>query len=86
MFGTKYRPLDFDSVFGLDDIKDILKAIIKSDQYDPAYLFEGDYSSGKTTLGRLFSRSILCHNRKEDMSPCNECSSCLDFLAERNTS
>jgi DNA polymerase III subunit gamma/tau len=86
MFGTKYRPLDFDSVFGLDDIKDILKAIIKSDQYDPAYLFEGDYSSGKTTLGRLFSRSILCHNRKEDMSPCNECPSCLDFLAERNTS
>jgi DNA polymerase-3 subunit gamma/tau len=86
MFGTKYRPLDFDSVLGLENVKDILRAIIKSGQYDPAYLFEGDYSSGKTTLGRIFARSILCTNRKEDLSPCNECPSCKDFLSERNTS
>jgi DNA polymerase III subunit gamma/tau len=84
MFGTKYRPLDFESVLGLDNIKDILKAIIKSGVYDPAYLFIGDYSSGKTTLGRLLARSILCNNKKEDMSPCNECPSCRDFLSERN--
>ncbi len=86
MFGTKYRPLDFESVLGLEDIKDILKAIIKSGQYDPSYLFEGDFSSGKTTVGRLFARSILCSNRKEDMSPCNTCISCSDFLSERNMS
>jgi DNA polymerase III subunit gamma/tau len=86
MFGTKYRPLDFDSVLGLDNVKDILKAIIKSGSYDPAYLFEGDYSSGKTTLARLFARSILCNNKKDDMSPCNECPSCKDFLSERNPS
>jgi DNA polymerase III subunit gamma/tau len=86
MFGVKYRPLDFDSVLGLDNIKDVLKATIRSEEIDPAYLFVGDYSTGKTTLGRIFARSLLCTNRKEDMSPCNECESCKDFLSERNQS
>jgi DNA polymerase-3 subunit gamma/tau len=84
MFGTEYRPLNFDDVLGLDNIKDILRAILKSKDYDPAYLFVGEYSSGKTTLGRMLARSILCSNRKEDMSPCNECPSCKDFLEERS--
>lgn len=86
MFGTQFRPQDFSSVMGLENIKDILQAIIRSGSYDPAYLLEGDYSSGKTTLGRIFARSILCTDRKEDMSPCNECHSCKNFLAERHSS
>ena len=84
--GTKYRPITFDDVLGLDNIKDILKATLIKGQYEPAYLFIGEYSSGKTTLGRIFARSILCSNRKEDGSPCNECQSCKDFLAERSSS
>jgi DNA polymerase III subunit gamma/tau len=84
--GTKYRPITFDDVLGLDNIKDILKATLKKGQYEPAYLFIGEYSSGKTTLGRIFARSILCSNRKEDGSPCNECQSCRDFLEERSSS
>ena len=86
MFKTKYRPLDFESVLGLDNIKDILRATIKSGNVDIAYLFEGEFSTGKTTLGRIFARSLLCTDRKEDESPCNECDSCKDFLSERNTS
>lgn len=84
MFGTKFRPLDFESVYGLDNIKEILRAYVRTGEYDPAYLFEGEFSSGKTTLARIFARSILCENRKESMSPCNECFSCREFLLERN--
>lgn len=84
MFGTKFRPLDFKSVYGLENIKEILCAYVRTGEYDSAYLFEGEYSSGKTTLARLFARSILCQNRREDMSPCNECFSCKEFLQERN--
>lgn len=85
MFGTKFRPLDFESVLGLDNVKDILRAYVRTQEFDPAYLFIGEYSSGKTTLGRIFSRAILCENRKEDMSPCNQCFSCREFLSERNS-
>lgn len=84
MSGTKYRPLDFSNVLGLDSIKLILQRIIHRQEFDPAYLFSGDFSTGKTTLGRIFVRSVFCMNRKEDMSPCNQCSSCKDFLLERH--
>jgi len=84
MFGTEFRPLDFDSVIGLDNIKDILSSALTKGMIDPAYLFVGSLSSGKTTLARIFARSILCQYRKENSSPCNECSSCLSFLKDRN--
>ncbi|MBD3261284.1 MAG: AAA family ATPase [Candidatus Altiarchaeales archaeon] len=80
MYGIEYRPVDFGTVLGLDDAKEILQAYLRQDQYDPAYLFAGSHATGKTTLGRIFASSILCENRKEDMSPCNECSSCKQFL------
>lgn len=84
MSGIKYRPLDFSSVLGLDSTKLIMQRIIHRQAFDSAYLFSGAFSTGKTTIGRIFVRSVFCNNRKEDMSPCNECSSCKDFLRERH--
>ena len=84
MFGVEFRPLTFDSVLGLDVTKDILRAILRDGSYDPAYLFIGSHSTGKTTLGRIFARSVFCTNRKEDMSPCNECKSCKMFLDNKH--
>jgi len=84
MFGIEFRPLTFDSVYGLPVTKRILKGYLKTNTFDPGYLFVGPYSSGKTTLSRLFARSILCENRLPDMSPCNECPSCTNFLANKH--
>jgi DNA polymerase III subunit gamma/tau len=84
MFGIEFRPLTFDNVFGLSVTKKILIGNIKSNTYNPGYLFVGPYSSGKTTISRLFARSILCTNRQPDMSPCNTCESCLAFLENRH--
>jgi DNA polymerase III subunit gamma/tau len=84
MFGKEFRPLNFSSVLGLEAIKKILQGYLRSDCFDTAYLFVGSYSSGKTTLGRIFARSILCENRSEDLSPCNVCPSCISFLQERH--
>lgn len=84
MFGIEFRPLTFGDVLGLDDAKDILRKILTTGDYDSGYIFGGSHATGKTTLGRIFARAILCENRAEDMSPCNECKSCKDFLAERN--
>lgn len=84
MFGVEFRPLTFGDVLGLDDAKDILRKILQTEDYDSGYIFGGSHATGKTTLGRLFARAALCDHRREDMSPCNECQSCKDFLAERN--
>lgn len=84
MFGVEFRPLTFGDVLGLDDAKDILRKILQTCDYDSGYIFGGSHATGKTTLGRIFARAILCENRSGDMSPCNECKSCRDFLAERN--
>lgn len=84
MFGVKFRPLTFNDVFGSDFIKSTLSNIIKIGEYDPGYLFTGPFSSGKTTISRIFARSILCLNRQEDMSPCNKCSSCRAFLEDKH--
>jgi DNA polymerase III subunit gamma/tau len=85
MFGTEFRPLTFDSVYGLSIIKKILIGDLRSNSFDSGYLFVGPYSSGKTTLSRLFARSILCESRQSDMSPCNTCQSCKDFLANKHS-
>lgn len=85
MFGIEFRPLTFEGVYGLSVVKKILRGNLKTNTYDSGYLFVGPYSSGKTTISRLFARSILCENRQEDMSPCNKCSSCLSFLQNRHT-
>lgn len=84
MFGVKFRPLTFNDVLGLDFIKDTLSNIIKTEEYDPGYLFTGPFSSGKTTISRIFARSILCSNRQKDMSPCNKCASCRAFLENKH--
>ena len=80
----QFRPLDFNSVLGVSVVKKILQGYLSKNEYDTAYLFVGSYSSGKTTLGRIFARSILCENRTADMSPCNSCPSCKSFLEDRH--
>lgn len=84
MFGIEYRPLTFKEVIGLDAIKKILVSNLKYKKFARGYIFEGSYSTGKTTLSRIFARSILCENPQEDYSPCNECDSCRLFLGNRH--
>jgi DNA polymerase III subunit gamma/tau len=84
MFGKEFRPLNFESVLGLSVIKRVLQGYLKAGEYDTAYLLVGSFSSGKTTLARIFARSILCSNRTADMSPCNTCPSCQAFLEDRH--
>lgn len=85
MFGVEFRPLVFDEVLGLEDVKEILRNILRRQDYDQGYIFGGSHATGKTTLGRIFARAVLCENRRGDMSPCNECRSCREFLEDRNS-
>jgi DNA polymerase III subunit gamma/tau len=77
---TKYRPISFEDVLGQDSSKAVLKSYITSGAgFHQSYLLAGPWGSGKTTLGRILARALLCDNPKQG-DPCNQCDSCRDIL------
>jgi len=73
----KYRPSNFDEVSGQKVVVNILKNAIKSNNISHAYLFTGPRGTGKTSIAKIFARTINCENL-ENYNPCNKCSSCLN--------
>ena len=79
-FDTKYRPLDYSDVLGQDASVAVLKQFVQSGTgFHQSYLFSGPHGSGKTTLGRILARALLCEDPQEG-SPCDECPSCRSIL------
>lgn len=71
----KFRPSGFEDVRGQDHIVTTLKNQIKADRIGHAYLFCGTRGTGKTSIAKIFARSVNCEN-PTDGSPCGECKSC----------
>lgn len=77
---TKYRPKKYADVLGQESSVAVLKQFIKEDRgFHQSYVFCGQHGSGKTTMGRILARALLC-NAPVDGEPCDECSSCKIFL------
>ena len=75
----KYRPIDFDTVVGQDIIVKTLRNQIVKGSIAHAYLFSGTRGTGKTTVAKIFARSINCPNELNG-NPCNECAVCKSAL------
>ena len=71
----KWRPSTFDEVRGQDHIVRTLKNQIQSDRIGHAYLFCGTRGTGKTSIAKIFAKTVNCENPK-DGNPCCECSMC----------
>jgi DNA polymerase-3 subunit gamma/tau len=71
----KYRPKNFDEVVGQEITIQILKNAIESNHTSHAYLFFGPRGTGKTSIAKIFSRTINCDNPKNGI-PCENCDSC----------
>lgn len=56
----KYRPKNLDEVVGQEVIVQTLKNAIQKNCLHPAYLFVGQFGSGKTSLGRILAASENC--------------------------
>lgn len=73
----KYRPKTFAEVVGQRPIKVTLQNEVLSGNLAHAYLFVGPRGTGKTTLARLFARSLNCQNKTTGSAePCNACHNC----------
>ncbi|MEG0978192.1 MAG: DNA polymerase III subunit gamma/tau [Bacilli bacterium] len=77
----KYRPLYFNDVVGQDVIVTTLKNTIKYNKINHAYLFSGPRGTGKTSVAKLFARSVNCLDSKNGEA-CGKCLSCLSSFSK----
>ena len=72
----KYRPTAFDDVVGQNVVVNTLKNAIRYNHISHAYLFSGPRGTGKTTIAKIFARSVNCLESVDGVA-CGKCSSCL---------
>lgn len=72
----KYRPQNFSSVVGQNTIIKTLRNSIINSSFSHAYMFFGPRGTGKTTVSKIFARSINCLEPVEGNS-CGKCKNCL---------
>lgn len=81
VLARRYRPQTFAEVFGQEAIVTTLKNAILHHRLAHAYLFCGSRGTGKTTLARVFAKALNCQTVRQDLEPCNQCSSCKEITS-----
>ncbi|NDF42878.1 MAG: DNA polymerase III subunit gamma and tau, partial [Actinobacteria bacterium] len=76
----KYRPSVFADVIGQDHVTTPLSNALESGRIHHAYLFSGPRGCGKTSSARIMARSLNCE-KGPTPTPCGECQSCNDLVA-----
>ena len=78
VLARKYRPLDFSTVRGQEHVTRTLANAIKRDIVSHAYLLAGPRGVGKTSIARIFSKSLNC-KKGPTPKPCLKCTNCLEI-------
>lgn len=68
--------MEFVNIIGNENIKELLKNSIKTNNLVHSYMFVGPDGIGKKLFASAFSKMILCENQEDS---CNTCSSCIRF-------
>lgn len=74
----RYRPESFAELIGQTQVTDPLRAALKADRVNHAYLFSGPRGCGKTTSARILARCLNCKEGPTD-TPCGKCDSCIEL-------
>ncbi len=78
VIARKYRPQNFEEVVGQSAIVETLKNALSAKRIHHAYLFTGARGIGKTSLARIFAKSLNCE-KGPTFTPCNQCNSCKEI-------
>jgi DNA polymerase-3 subunit gamma/tau len=84
VLARKWRPSQFSDIGGQGPVVRTLMNAIQSDRIHHAYLLTGSRGIGKTSIARIFAKTIRCPNAQWDgtwLKNCDECSSCKEISA-----
>ena len=82
VLARKWRPRSFEELVGQDHVRRALANALDSGRIHHAFLFTGTRGVGKTTIARIFAKSLNCE-RGVSSKPCGECGACRDIDAGR---
>ncbi len=78
VLARKWRPRSFGTMVGQEHVLRALINALDNERLHHAYLFTGTRGVGKTTIARIFSKSLNCETGISSM-PCGTCGSCLEI-------
>lgn len=82
VLARKWRPKRFAELVGQEHVVRALTNALESGRVHHAYLFTGTRGVGKTTIARIFAKSLNCE-KGTGSDPCGECETCLAIDAGR---
>ncbi len=82
VLARKWRPRRFSELVGQEHVVRALTNALETGRVHHAFLFTGTRGVGKTTIARIFAKSLNCE-RGVGAEPCGECPACLDIDAGR---
>ncbi len=82
VLARKWRPQNFQELVGQEHVQRALVNALNDDRLHHAYLFTGTRGVGKTTIARIFSKSLNCETGITS-TPCGVCSTCMEIAEGR---
>ena len=76
VIARRYRPQTFPEMVGQRHVTQALENAIATNRVGHAYLFTGARGVGKTSMARIFAKTLNCENGQSN-EPCNTCDICL---------
>lgn len=78
VLARKWRPKNFEQLIGQDHVVNVLVNALSQERLHHAYLFTGTRGVGKTTIARIFAKSLNCETGVT-ATPCGVCGTCVDI-------
>ncbi len=82
VLARKWRPRNFSELIGQEHVRRALVNALDHDRLHHAYLFTGTRGVGKTTIARIFAKSLNC-DEGVGSTPCGRCSACEEIDSGR---
>ena len=82
VLARKWRPRNFTQLVGQEHVVRALTNALSQNRLHHAYLFTGTRGVGKTTIARIFAKSLNCLTGIT-ATPCGECSACREIDSGR---
>lgn len=73
----------FKDIVGQEQLREHLENAVRFHQVSHAYIIQGERSSGKEFIAKVFAMALQCENRTEgqEVEPCQECHACKQALS-----